>query len=224
MQQAGEELTSDKQRQKEAVRFFNSRNLLNGLYILLFSADRGVVVYTPVIILGLAGIGIALKKNIKLTALGSAIVGVNIVIYALWGDPWGGWAFGTRYLIPAFAVLAVYLALFLSFVNKRTIVYMVFWMLFVYSGAINTVGAITTSSVPPKIEILALEEATKRPQKYTFEKNYDLLGNDLSKSFLFRMIANKYLTAWQYYSLLTFLVLYAGSVLLITDYLKNKDV
>jgi len=43
---------------------FKPRNMLNGFYILLVSPDRGVLVFTPVMLLGIIGILIANKKKV----------------------------------------------------------------------------------------------------------------------------------------------------------------
>lgn len=216
-------LTNNKPKEKNALYFFNSRDLLNGFYIHLFSPDRGIMTYTPIILLGVIGLVIAVKQNMQLTSLLSAVMGVNLLIYSLWGDPWGGWAFGSRYLIPSYAILSIFLAIFLTAIpKKRFVLWMCLFILFSACVAVNTAGAITSSTLPPKIEVLALEKATKVVQKYTYEKNLDYLDGNVSKSFFFQVVASKYMTAWQYCLFITSLITLLGGFLIIRYKLDER--
>src|SRR6202044_2418247 len=94
--------------------YFNPRNMLNGFYILLISPDRGVIMYTPVMIFGAIGMYMAYKRKQKYIPVMLGIIGADFILYSMWGDPYGGWAFGARYLIPAYAVLSIYIALLLT--------------------------------------------------------------------------------------------------------------
>src|SRR3989304_5141912 len=51
------------QKGKSAVSFFQTHNLLNGFYIHIFSPDRGIIFYAPVILLGLLGFSFLLSTN-----------------------------------------------------------------------------------------------------------------------------------------------------------------
>jgi hypothetical protein len=184
---------------KSAANFFKTRNLLNGLYILLFSPDRGITNYTPVILLGLFGIYVGYKKKIRLISVLLSIIGLNILLYAMWGDPWGGWAFGSRYLIPTYALMSVFLAIGLAYFQKYLLFTILFALLFSYSTLINTVGALTSNALPPKIEVLELEKVSNTVQKFTYQKNFDLLNENKSKAYIFQEIAKNYINSWQYF-------------------------
>jgi len=62
-----------------------------------------------------------------------AIAGTNLMIYSMWGDPWGGWAFGSRYLIPAYAAISVFLAVALEKFRRDKLFLLMVFMAFVYS-------------------------------------------------------------------------------------------
>ncbi|HRN47518.1 MAG TPA: hypothetical protein PKW69_05745, partial [Niabella sp.] len=105
--QAGEFEEED----RSSVGFFEARDMVNGLYIHLLSPDRGVLYFTPVILIGVVGMFVLYKSKNKHLPLLLSIVGVNLVLYSMWGDPWGGWAFGSRYLIPSYAIMSIFIAM-----------------------------------------------------------------------------------------------------------------
>lgn len=218
-----EAYTNPGKQNKDAIGFFRTRNLLNGFYIHLFSPDRGLIYYAPVMMLGLIGIFYFYKKNQALSGLFLAIIGTNILLYSMWGDPWGGWAFGSRYLIPTYAMLAIFLGFTLWHLNRYLLFTVLFLALFIYSVAVNTVGAITSSRNPPQVEVLGLEELSGVEQKYTFDRNFDMLDVNKSKSFFFNTFASKYLSAWQYYFLLVCFIVIPAITLVAMDKLFRRD-
>jgi hypothetical protein len=194
---------------RSALHFFRTRGLLNGFHILLASPDRGLVTFAPVMLLGVLGAIFLYKRNTTLTATLVAVIGFNILLYAMWGDVWGGWAFGSRYLVPTYAILGIWIAIALSHWRKNLILLATFVCLFTYSLAVNTLGALTSSRNPPRVEVLALEAISGQEQKYTWERNLQFLQITGSKSFVYQVFAKNYLTAVQYYYLIT------GSVLIV---------
>src|SRR3989344_5454809 len=120
-------------REKTATGFFRTRNLLNGFNTHIISPDRGVLWFTPVMLLGIAGLIILCQSNGKIGALLTSIIGVNILLYSMWSDPYGGWAFGSRYLIPSYAVLAVCIAVVLTHFRKSILFLALFFLIFTYS-------------------------------------------------------------------------------------------
>lgn len=201
---------AEPKKEKTALGFFQSRRILNGFYIHFISPDRGVIYYTPVILLGMLGAALAYRKRVKLFTLFLAIIGANVLLYSMWGDPWGGWAFGSRYLIPSYAILSIFIALLLTYWRKSIPFLIIFLILFGYSAAVNTLGAITTSAMPPQVEVLNLEKLSGMVQKYTYERNWDFLQNGSSKSFVYQTVAKKYFSATQYYEILAGLIILAG--------------
>lgn len=194
-----DKFTNPEKQEKTAVSFFKTRNLLNGMYTHVLSPDRGVVYFTPVILFGLFGIWLLYKKNQPFLSLLTAIIGANFLLYSMWGDPWGGWAFGSRYLIPAYALMAILLALVLDRFKRNLAFLMIFFVVFIYSILINVLGAVTSSKNPPQVEVLGLEKATGRPQKYTVERNIDFLMDYGSKSIGYQVWAKNYMNALTYY-------------------------
>lgn len=192
------EISKPDSKEKNAVAFFTSRGLLNGLYILLLSPDRGVVTYTPIVLLGILGAGILFRKRSSETALIVAVIVSNILFYAMYGDVWGGWAFGSRYLIPSYALLSVFLAFALSKWHRNWIFIPVFLVVMSYSVIVNTAGALSSSANPPKVQVLALEKISGIEQKYTPMRNIDQLKTR-SKSFVFQTLLRKHITSWQFF-------------------------
>jgi len=200
---------------KSLVRFFKSRNILNGFYIHFLSPDRGIIYYTPVILFAVFAILPLYKKNSRVLALLLSIIGMGILLYSMWGDPWGGWAFGSRYLIPAYALFSILLAVTLDNIKKNIFLSLLFFALLCYSISVNSLGALTSNRNPPQAEVLALEELSGVEQKYTYERNYDFLYSNRSKSYVYQTFLKDYLYAWEYYRLITFTIIGVAGLLVI---------
>lgn len=213
--QREEVFTDPTQQKKSAVGFFKTRQLLNGFYIHFISPDRGILSYTPVILFGIWGMIILYKKNPKLLTVFLGVIGMDVLLYSMWGDPWGGWAFGSRYLIPGYAIMAVLVGVALSNLRKRTVFLFVFFIIFSYSAAVNTLGAITSSRNPPQVEVLAIEAQSGREEKYTAERNLDYLLDNRSKSFVFQTYAHQYMYAWDYFGMITILIISVTGILIV---------
>src|SRR5207237_1298615 len=102
-----------------------------------------------------------------------------ILLYSMWDDPYGGWAFGSRYLIPTYAILSIFMALLLKRIAKYNILLLLFFAVFTYSVGINTLGAITSNRNPPQVEAVALERASGKAQPYTYIRNFNVLNQDI---------------------------------------------
>lgn len=205
---ADEALNSPGQ-QASAIRFFNTRNMLNGFYVHLLSPGRGVVFFSPVILLGILVAIYLYREKPKTTSLLLGLIGVNFLLYSMWGDPWGGWAFGSRYLIPSYAILAIFVALGLSRWQKRRWLILVVFSLTVYSISVNSLGALTSNRLPPRVEVAALEALSGKREKYTFERNFDYLLAGGSKSFIYQAVAKNYLRPIDYYFVISSLIIFS---------------
>lgn len=208
---------------QSVVNFFQTRNMLNGFYIHFLSPDRGIMYFTPVILIGIIGIILAYKKRMRYAQLLLGIIGVNILLYSMWGDPWGGWAFGSRYLIPSYAILAIFISIALTRFRKKWLFLVPFWILLTYSIAVNTLGALTTSTNPPQVQILSLEAQSGHPQKYTYMRNWDYLLSRGSKSFMYDVFADKYVNAEIYFFLIAGSIGIVATGLLIGVSLKKHE-
>ena len=210
--------------EETVVGFFESRNLMNGFYIHTLSPDRGVLVYAPIVLFGILGIILLFKRNSYLAKILVSIAGLNLLIYSLWGDPYGGWSFGSRYMIPTYAILSIGVAKMLTRWKNNTIILGLFLAVMTYSVWVNSLGAITSNANPPKIEVLGLEEVTGIEQKYTFERNYDLIRNNNSKSFVFQSYAQGKISAELYHLIITGAILATASVMLVHIGSNKKDI
>lgn len=162
---------------------FNTRNEVLGLYTLLISNERSFLWYSPVLLVGILGAYIGYKKTHQrtLTLLIISLIVTNVVIYSLFGDPWGGWAFGPRYLIPSAGALSILIALAIDRFKKHLAFNALVLILAFYSIYINVLGMMTTTSIPPKQEA----EALVKPIPYTYQYNLDLAATNNTKSYLY---------------------------------------
>ena len=101
----------------------------------------------------------------------------------MFGDPWGGWAFGPRYLIPAAAILSAATGLTISRFRRNIPFIITFIVLLAYSLGVNTIGAMTTTQVPPKVEAVNLPD----PIPHTYEYNLQLIDKNFSSSLVYNL-------------------------------------
>lgn len=199
------------EKEKTAVGFFKTRNLYNGFFIHFLSLDRGVLWFTPIILFGIAGLVALYRRGQSFMTIFVAAIGVNIVLYSMWGDPWGGWAFGSRYLIPTYALLAIGVGIAFSEWGRKWWFLIPFVIIFVYSAGVNTLGALTANTNPPKIQVLALEQQTGHEEKYTFLRNWQYLHSEYgspigSKSLVYQAGLKRHVSAPEYFALVYGLV------------------
>lgn len=183
--------------------YFKTRNIINGFYTLIFSPDRGVLYYTPVLLLALIGFLEFGEKRKKIKVLLGSIILFNLLLYSMWGDPWGGWAFGSRYLVPSYAICSIFISLALTRLRKDTIFMLIILLSTSFSVLVNTLGALTTSANPPRVEASSLYLLSGVNEKYTFERNLDFLLDHGSKSFVYGKYFKNLIPPWQYYLVVT---------------------
>ncbi len=192
------EKTEAKTESRNALGFFDTRQLPNGLYEHFLSLDRGMITYTPIILIGFIGLLLLSKRNIGYTNLLAGVIGADILLYSMWGDPYGGWAFGSRYMIPAYSILAILLGQVISHWRKNILILFTILVIGMYAVSVNTIGAVTSNRNPPKVEVLAIEAMSHVQERYTFTRNMQMLNANKSKSFIFQEYAHQYLTAWEF--------------------------
>lgn len=192
---------------RSAVAFFNPRNMLNGFYILILSSERGILCYTPVMFFAVIGMIILYKKNQFISILLLSIILFNICIYSMWGDPWGGWAFGARYLVPTYAVCAILISIMLTNLKGKKLIMPIFVIILTYSVAVNLLGAMTTNRIPPKGEAEYLSRITNRDEKYSYDRDIDYLNNNFTKSFIWNTYLYQYIKASDYYLIILISIL-----------------
>lgn len=218
---ADHELFQISETTQNVIGYFKETFIPSSFYTLTMSPDRGLFLYAPIFLLSFFGIFVIRKKiNIEYATL-LGIVGINVLFYSSWGDPWGGWAYGPRYLIPSMAILSLFIGIWSS--SIRTHANSIFakisvYLLFLYSSGIALLGAITTNAIPPKVE------ADYFHQKYNFLRNYDYLSRGESGSFIYNTYLSDLLTLQEYFAILYIsLVLIVGVILFVLPRFKQLD-
>lgn len=212
-------------KEKSALGFFKTRNLYEGFYIHFLSPDRGVLAFAPVVLIGIVGLGLLYRRDRRMTGILVSCIGANVLLYSMWGDPQGGWAFGSRYLIPTYALLAIGIGLALSRWRFYLVVLAIFIPLFTHSLWVNSLGAVTSIANPPKAEVLALEKQSRQVQKYTYERNEDFLGGSLgSKSFVYQAWAKHSMSARTYHAIVFGLGLAIALLVVLVEFVSWRTV
>ncbi|MBI4009561.1 hypothetical protein HY357_04965 [Candidatus Roizmanbacteria bacterium] len=217
--QKGKEELKKKEEKKSPVGFFREQELPRSFSILFFARDRGLFLYSPIFVIALLGFFSTLKKGALEKKILLSLVFVNVFLYSSWADPWGGWAYGPRYLIPSMATLSIFVGIWLSRIKRHVVIARVLtFFLFAYSSAIALLGALTTNQVPPKIEADYLK------MKYNFFLNWDYLMDGKSGSLIFNEYISKYMTLQQYFILIfEFLIITVFVLLFVSSLFKSNN-
>ena len=189
-----------------AIGVFHETNVPNSFFELTVAPDKGLFVFSPILLLALLGVYFVIRKGATMeTGTVLALATVDFFTYVSFGDPWGGWAFGPRYLIPAMFSCSILVGIALSEVKKGKgiLLKLLTFVLFAYSSAVALLGALTTNAVPPKVEAVYFHI------KYGFLYDLDYLKQGKSGSFIFNSYASHYMNLKEY-----FLLIY-GALLLI---------
>jgi hypothetical protein len=90
-----------------------SGNILLGLAGILFSPSRGLFVYSPFLLMAMAGIVIFIVKKgyrrYPLLASMIAVILINILLVSRWLSWWGGWSYGPRLLTEIVPLLILFI-------------------------------------------------------------------------------------------------------------------
>lgn len=187
---------------------FKTRSELFGAYILLFSDERSWLYYSPVILLGFLGLMLAYRKSEERnkTLLIIAIILTNIVLYSMFGDPWGGWAFGSRYLLPSAALMCIFLTVAFARYRRNVLFLLIFIFLTAYSLRVSLLGALTTIAIPPKVEAIHL----LNPVPYTSQYNLNLINANYTSSLIYHLFLEQFMKVKTF-----FLIIYSYSAVVI---------
>lgn len=218
-----EKYLNPEKQEKSTLNFFESRDILNGMYLHIASPDRGVVYFTPVILFGIFGLYLMNKSKNEYLPVFVGIVFSNLILYSMWGDPWGGWAFGSRYLIPAYSIMAIFVGVALSEFRRKWLFLVLFYITFIYSILVNTLGALTTSANPPKVEALPLEAVSGKRERYSYDRNWEFLTSGRSKSFVFQTWGKNYVDSVTYYYIVSGTIIFLTTSLLVLLMLKRNE-
>jgi hypothetical protein len=199
---------------------FYPRRIMSGATVLLASRDRGIFKYSPILIIGFLGfLSKKIKKDRYFTNLLVSVIMINILLYSLFNDPWGGWAFGSRYLIPTNAMLSILIGFAIDQYGKKIIFFLFTLILFYFSAYINTLGAITTQIVPSSIQTPYLSEKIADDYKY----NMSLLSENVSSSLAYNTIFSKYITARNFHLILTGLIFSTFLIVYFLGMMQDKN-
>jgi hypothetical protein len=71
-----------------------------GIYGLLFSPGRGIIFYSPLVLLGVPGLWMLWQKGLKSeSGLIMGLILIQVMTYAFWWTWDGGWVWGPRFLV-----------------------------------------------------------------------------------------------------------------------------
>lgn len=188
---------------KQSTRsIFKQENLINGVNTLFLAPDKGLFIFAPIFLLAIAGIWLISSQGINLpTGILLSLVAANIFVYASFGDPWGGWAYGPRYLIPSMAILSLFVSKWVAYNRKKILTTILAFLLIIYSSALALLGVLTTNIVPPKIE------ADYLGMKYGYHLSLEFFNKGQTSNFIFNQwLADKY-TLSEYYIALFYLII-----------------
>lgn len=197
----------------EPTTIFREVNLARGVYELTVAPDKGLFFFSPIFLMGLLGV-YYLRRQINLEVgilLGAAAT--TLLLYGSFADPYGGWAYGPRYLIPVMPILA----LFAGFAIYRSKLWgrVTGFILFLISSAIALLGALTTNLTPPKVE------ADYLGLKYGIWQNWDVFQQGKSGSFIYNTYLSNSLTLQEYFAILYIaLALIAGIIIFVLPKVK----
>jgi tetratricopeptide (TPR) repeat protein len=86
-------------------------DFLPGLYGLFFSANRGLVVFTPLVLLAAAGAEWGWgKRNLAVLRWLAGATCLTLLVYGFYSVWWGGWSYGPRYACDVLPLVAVLMA------------------------------------------------------------------------------------------------------------------
>ncbi len=114
-------------------------------------------------------------------------------------------------------------AYFLTKHAGKTLVLLIFTLVAFYSISVNTIGALTSNRNPPQVEVLSLEALSGKQEKYSFDRNVDMLRSNKSKSLFFQTVGNRYLSAWEYYLSISLLLGSVMAILVVVLRLRHRS-
>jgi hypothetical protein len=181
----------------------NTRNMLQGLQSFIVSPDRGLIRYTPVVLLFIFGLGYLKrqKRNIEVILLTLPLV--CLLSYSMFGDPYGGWAFGSRYMLAVMPELCIMAAIGLQ--RFGLFAKILYSLVFIYSASISLLAPLTTNAIPPKVEAVGLG------LHYDYSINLQMLTNDELNSFFYNHVLQGRISGIDYYSAILILVVLIGA-------------
>lgn len=193
---------------REAVGALHTRNMLEGFRSFIISTDRGLLIYTPIAFLAAFGVGAVSKKRKQTEVLLLTVPLTCLVLYTMFGDPYGGWAFGSRYVLAVMPELMILAAVGLNRYAHNIWIKILFSLVFLYSSAVSALAPLTTNVIPPLVEArgLGLEA--------TYIINIKMLQHNELNSFFYNHILNESVSGMTYYLSIAIVVGVIGLLLI----------
>ena len=205
-----EQVADDKSKVSFALK---ETNLAKGFFVLLFDFDKSLLLHMPIFLLALLGI-YKVRKNLNIdVVVVMLVIAGNILLYSSFFDPWGGWGFGPRYLVPCMPFFNILVGFWLQRAGflKRLLVLPIV----MYSSFVAILGAVTKNFLVPKVEVLALNLPYKFWSEFKFlwvNQNGTLIYNEFLK--------DKISLADYFVILVSFVILIFLVVLFVLPYTK----
>lgn len=193
---------------------FNTDDIDKNIVVLTTGYERGILIFSPVIILALFGISNLIKRNKEFTVFYLLIIINVFLMYSVFGDVRGGWSFGPRYLIPAFPLLSIFVVSAVEKYKKNLLFNLIFILTSIYSILLSLLGALTTILIPP------LAETTGTNMDSTYLSNITFLREKELDSFVYKILFKQYLNNIQYFLMIASVILI---VFFINYYLILKE-
>lgn len=208
VQDLKEEIKAKPESGREAVGALHTRNMLEGFRSFIISHDRGIVIYTPVALLAILGLGALQGAQKKHEVLLLTVPVTCLVLYTMFGDPYGGWAFGSRYILAVMPELMILAVIGLSKFSNQILVRLLFTVVFIYSTAVSALAPLTTNVIPPFVEARHINLQSD------YRINIRMLQDDELNSFIYNHVLNKSIPATTYYAIVLALILPMGLFLI----------
>lgn len=197
---------------------FQEENVPKSIKVLLFGIDKGLLLFSPILLLGLIGVFTSLKKRSTEIGVAIATIAMNFFVYSSFSDPWGGWAYGPRYLIPMMPFLSIFAVLWLSTNRFKWLKKTLYFVLFSTSSAIALAGPLTTNLIPPKVEA----DYLKIPF-YNFMRAFDLLSKEKTGNFIYNTFLRSTMSLYDYFFIIWGFLQIVAIVLLFVVPLFEKN-
>jgi hypothetical protein len=188
-----------------------------GLYTLLFSPERGLFFYSPILLLIYFGISQLAKKSPYLAYGAFSSIVITTLTYGSYSDYGGGWSFGTRFLVGVMPFMALFIAAAIERYN--TVFFSIlFTILGTISIAINTLGALTSRVNPSPLE----KEYFNCNLACSFVRELPLIQHGKYMSFAYTEYFQSMLSRQMFFMLILGSLLFVFYVLIITSKLELR--
>lgn len=195
VQDLKEEIKAKPESGREAVGALHTRNMLEGFRSFIVSHDRGVFFYTPIALLSMLGLGTHLQLNRKRSLLLLSVPLTCLVLYTMFGDPYGGWAFGSRYILAVQPELMILAVIGLHRFWQTRWARILFSVVFIYSTGVSALAPLTTNVIPPYVEARYLNLASD------YRINWQMLQRNELNSFVYNHVLNQSIPGTVYYAI-----------------------